>query len=140
VHYFVTHLYERTGLLCKPTHGNIIRFAPPLCINDAEVRSLTAIYHHLHHFRHPHEFSKSVETTVSPSSMSTFISGHTLTLLSLLSLPHLSDGRSTRHFESSPYPQVNIPNHIQNSPPSSKDCYGMPENCRGKRKGNQHRH
>ena len=25
------------GLLAKPTHGNIIRFAPPLCINDAEM-------------------------------------------------------------------------------------------------------
>mmetsp|Transcript_23662 Transcript_23662/g.39455 ORF Transcript_23662/g.39455 Transcript_23662/m.39455 type:complete len:147 (+) Transcript_23662:2397-2837(+) len=25
------------GLLAKPTHGNIIRFAPPLVINDAEV-------------------------------------------------------------------------------------------------------
>eukprot|EP01034_Spumella_vulgaris_P000984 gene984-1300_t len=25
------------GLLAKPTHGNIIRFAPPLTINDAEM-------------------------------------------------------------------------------------------------------
>jgi ornithine--oxo-acid transaminase len=25
------------GLLAKPTHGNIIRFAPPLVINDAEM-------------------------------------------------------------------------------------------------------
>lgn len=25
------------GLLAKPTHGNIIRFAPPLVINDSEV-------------------------------------------------------------------------------------------------------
>lgn len=25
------------GLLAKPTHGNIIRFAPPLIINDAEM-------------------------------------------------------------------------------------------------------
>jgi len=25
------------GLLAKPTHGNIIRFAPPLCISEAEV-------------------------------------------------------------------------------------------------------
>ena len=25
------------GLLAKPTHGNIIRFAPPLCINDTEM-------------------------------------------------------------------------------------------------------
>lgn len=29
------------GLLAKPTHGNIIRFAPPLCINDAQVNSLS---------------------------------------------------------------------------------------------------
>jgi len=25
------------GLLAKPTHGNIIRFAPPLCITEAQV-------------------------------------------------------------------------------------------------------
>ena len=25
------------GLLAKPTHGNIIRFAPPLCISDSEL-------------------------------------------------------------------------------------------------------
>jgi ornithine--oxo-acid transaminase len=25
------------GLLAKPTHGNIIRFAPPLCITEAEI-------------------------------------------------------------------------------------------------------
>ena len=25
------------GLLAKPTHGNIIRFAPPLVINEEEV-------------------------------------------------------------------------------------------------------
>jgi ornithine--oxo-acid transaminase len=25
------------GLLAKPTHGNIIRFAPPLCITDSEM-------------------------------------------------------------------------------------------------------
>ncbi len=25
------------GLLAKPTHGNVIRFAPPLVINDAEL-------------------------------------------------------------------------------------------------------
>ena len=25
------------GLLAKPTHGNIIRFAPPLSINDSEL-------------------------------------------------------------------------------------------------------
>ncbi len=27
----------KKGLLAKPTHGNIIRFAPPLCINDEEM-------------------------------------------------------------------------------------------------------
>jgi len=25
------------GLLAKPTHGDIVRFAPPLVINDAEL-------------------------------------------------------------------------------------------------------
>lgn len=30
------------GLLAKPTHGNIIRFAPPLVINDSEVCSSAA--------------------------------------------------------------------------------------------------
>jgi ornithine--oxo-acid transaminase len=25
------------GLLAKPTHGNIIRFAPPLVINEAQL-------------------------------------------------------------------------------------------------------
>ena len=25
------------GLLAKPTHGNIIRFAPPLIINDSQI-------------------------------------------------------------------------------------------------------
>lgn len=28
---------SKMGLLAKPTHGNIIRFAPPLCITDAEM-------------------------------------------------------------------------------------------------------
>jgi len=27
----------KLGLLAKPTHGNIIRFAPPLCISDSEM-------------------------------------------------------------------------------------------------------
>ncbi len=31
------------GLLAKPTHGNIIRFAPPLCINDDEMAEALAI-------------------------------------------------------------------------------------------------
>lgn len=32
------------GLLAKPTHGNIIRFAPPLCINDEEVIFFTTMF------------------------------------------------------------------------------------------------
>lgn len=32
------------GLLAKPTHGNIIRFAPPLIINNTEVSYNTARY------------------------------------------------------------------------------------------------
>lgn len=31
------------GLLAKPTHGNIIRFAPPLVINEAQVKEAVAI-------------------------------------------------------------------------------------------------
>ncbi|MEY2938634.1 MAG: ornithine--oxo-acid aminotransferase [Bacteroidota bacterium] len=31
------------GLLAKPTHGNIIRFAPPLCINAEQMREAIAI-------------------------------------------------------------------------------------------------
>jgi len=31
------------GLLAKPTHGNIIRFAPPLVINEAQVREAVAM-------------------------------------------------------------------------------------------------
>lgn len=31
------------GLLAKPTHGDIIRFAPPLVINEAQLRECTAI-------------------------------------------------------------------------------------------------
>ena len=31
------------GLLAKPTHGNIIRFAPPLVMNEAELRECIAI-------------------------------------------------------------------------------------------------
>jgi ornithine--oxo-acid transaminase len=32
-----------SGVLAKPTHGNIIRFAPPLCINDAQVNTLMSL-------------------------------------------------------------------------------------------------
>ena len=35
-------LMER-GLLAKPTHGNIIRFAPPLVINESEMLECTSI-------------------------------------------------------------------------------------------------
>ncbi len=28
---------KENGLLAKPTHGNIIRFAPPLTITEAEI-------------------------------------------------------------------------------------------------------
>jgi ornithine--oxo-acid transaminase len=31
------------GLLAKPTHGNIIRFAPPLVITEEQVRTCVAI-------------------------------------------------------------------------------------------------
>ena len=31
------------GLLAKPTHGNIIRLAPPLCITDKEMDECTSI-------------------------------------------------------------------------------------------------
>ena len=31
------------GLLAKPTHGNIIRFAPPLVMNETELRECIAI-------------------------------------------------------------------------------------------------
>jgi ornithine--oxo-acid transaminase len=35
-------LAER-GLLAKPTHGDIIRFAPPLCINETQLKECVAI-------------------------------------------------------------------------------------------------
>jgi len=31
------------GLLAKPTHGDIIRFAPPLVITEEQLRACTAI-------------------------------------------------------------------------------------------------
>jgi ornithine--oxo-acid transaminase len=31
------------GLLAKPTHGNIIRFAPPLVINEAQLLECVSI-------------------------------------------------------------------------------------------------
>ena len=33
---FISHV-RRKGLLCKPTHGDIIRFAPPLVIDSAQM-------------------------------------------------------------------------------------------------------
>lgn len=36
-------LLKQKGLLAKPTHGNIIRFAPPLVITEAELRKALAI-------------------------------------------------------------------------------------------------
>ncbi|MDO7602060.1 MAG: aminotransferase class III-fold pyridoxal phosphate-dependent enzyme, partial [Schleiferiaceae bacterium] len=33
---------SEAGLLAKPTHGNIIRFAPPLVINDQEMAKALA--------------------------------------------------------------------------------------------------
>ncbi|MGE5411121.1 MAG: aminotransferase class III-fold pyridoxal phosphate-dependent enzyme, partial [Clostridiales bacterium] len=31
------------GLLAKPTHGNIIRFAPPLVINEGQIKEAIGI-------------------------------------------------------------------------------------------------
>ena len=33
----------RNGLLAKPTHGNIIRFAPPLIITDEQINDCISI-------------------------------------------------------------------------------------------------
>lgn len=38
-------LLAENGLLAKPTHGDIIRFAPPLVINDAELATCCNIIH-----------------------------------------------------------------------------------------------
>jgi ornithine--oxo-acid transaminase len=35
--------FSENGLLAKPTHGNIIRLAPPLCINEAQIHEAVAI-------------------------------------------------------------------------------------------------
>jgi ornithine--oxo-acid transaminase len=34
---------KENGLLAKPTHGNIIRFAPPLVMTEAQLRECVAI-------------------------------------------------------------------------------------------------
>lgn len=36
-------LLKEKGLLAKPTHGNIIRFAPPLVISEEELRKAISI-------------------------------------------------------------------------------------------------
>ena len=33
----------KEGLLAKPTHKHIIRFAPPLCISEAQIHEALAI-------------------------------------------------------------------------------------------------
>jgi ornithine--oxo-acid transaminase len=38
IYSYTIRLFFWLGLLAKPTHGNIIRFAPPLVITDKEVR------------------------------------------------------------------------------------------------------
>jgi ornithine--oxo-acid transaminase len=35
----------KNGLLAKPTHGNIIRFAPPLVMNDEQLEECISIIH-----------------------------------------------------------------------------------------------
>jgi ornithine--oxo-acid transaminase len=35
--------FAEKGLLAKPTHGNIIRFAPPLVITEAQIRTCVAL-------------------------------------------------------------------------------------------------
>ena len=34
---------KENGLLAKPTHGNIIRFAPPLVMNESQLMECIAI-------------------------------------------------------------------------------------------------
>merc|ERR1712037_907267 len=35
---------KNLGLLAKPTHGDIIRLAPPLCINESEIMEAVSIF------------------------------------------------------------------------------------------------
>ena len=35
--------FMRSGLLAKPTHGNIIRFAPPLTITEEQINECISI-------------------------------------------------------------------------------------------------
>jgi ornithine--oxo-acid transaminase len=41
--YDVCYEFKKRGLLAKPTHGNIIRFAPPLVITEAQVKECIQI-------------------------------------------------------------------------------------------------
>lgn len=41
--YDICYEFKKRGLLAKPTHGNIIRFAPPLVITETEIRECIAI-------------------------------------------------------------------------------------------------
>lgn len=41
--YDVCYEFKKRGLLAKPTHGNIIRFAPPLVINDEQLDECISI-------------------------------------------------------------------------------------------------
>jgi ornithine--oxo-acid transaminase len=41
-YFFIFYSFSFLGLLAKPTHGNIIRFAPPLTITDQQV-----LFYHL---------------------------------------------------------------------------------------------
>lgn len=34
---------KEEGLLCKPTHGNILRMTPPLCITEAQLNTCVEI-------------------------------------------------------------------------------------------------
>ncbi|MBR5634915.1 MAG: aminotransferase class III-fold pyridoxal phosphate-dependent enzyme, partial [Prevotella sp.] len=34
---------KENGLLAKPTHDDIIRFAPPLCITEDEIKKAIAV-------------------------------------------------------------------------------------------------
>ena len=86
------------GLLAKPTHGNIIRFAPPLCINDSEVKnfSKSSSFHpllgwtaRLHLF---HDFSPAI---------------HKFFCYCLI-----TDGWSVGDIKDRPYPQVVTATHL----------------------------
>ncbi len=41
--YDICYEFKKRGLLAKPTHGNIIRFAPPLVISETEIRECVSI-------------------------------------------------------------------------------------------------